>query len=81
VGAEILKRHLFLLSKNLGVTLRDLNFLKGEYFMLQNFRTYNLAKEFYKDCEKVSCKAHIRDQLLRASLSVVLNLAEGSGVF
>ena len=47
--------------------------------MLKNFRTYNLAKDFYKDCEKINCKAHIKDQLSRASLSVVLNIAEGSG--
>jgi four helix bundle protein len=46
---------------------------------LQNFRTYQLAKEFYKDCEKIKCLAHVRDQLSRASLSIVLNLAEGSG--
>ena len=41
-------------------------------------RTYHLAKEFYKDCEVILCKPHIRTQLSRASLSVVNNLAEGS---
>ena len=46
--------------------------------LLKNFRTYHLAKEFYKDCEKVICKPHVKDQLSRASLSVVNNLAEGS---
>ena len=47
--------------------------------LLKNFRTYHLAKEFYKECERLPCKTHIKDQLSRASLSVVLNLAEGSG--
>ena len=46
--------------------------------MLKNFRTYHLAVEFYKECEQIKCKPHIRDQLSRASLSVVNNLAEGS---
>jgi four helix bundle protein len=46
--------------------------------LLKNFRTYHLAKEFYKDCEKINCKPHMKDQLNRASLSIVNNLAEGS---
>jgi four helix bundle protein len=45
---------------------------------VQNFRTLTLAKEFYLDCEKLRCRAPIRDQLARASLSVVNNLSEGS---
>jgi four helix bundle protein len=49
--------------------------------MLKNFRTYHLAKEFYEECETIKCKAHIKDQLSRASLSVVLNIAEGSGKY
>jgi four helix bundle protein len=46
--------------------------------MLTNFRTYHLAVELYQQCEQLKPKAHMRDQLMRASLSVVLNLAEGS---
>jgi four helix bundle protein len=46
--------------------------------LLKNFRTYQLAKEFYRDCEGVICKPHMKDQLSRASLSIVNNLAEGS---
>ena len=46
--------------------------------LLKNFRTYHLAKEFYKDCDKISCKPHMKDQLSRASLSIINNLAEGS---
>ena len=33
---------------------------------IQNFRTLDLAKEFYRDCEKLRCPAHVRDQLNRA---------------
>ncbi|HUP57497.1 MAG TPA: four helix bundle protein [Bdellovibrionota bacterium] len=46
--------------------------------MNQNFRTLVLAKDFYRDCERIRCKPHFRDQLSRASLSVVNNLCEGS---
>ena len=46
--------------------------------MLKNFRTYHLALNFYKECEQIKSRAHIRDQLQRSALSVVLNLAEGS---
>lgn len=46
--------------------------------MLKNFRAYQLAVRFYKTCEKVHGPKHLQDQLLRASSSVALNLAEGS---
>lgn len=47
--------------------------------MLRNFRSYQLAKDLYFECEKVRTKDFLKLQLLRASSSVVLNLAEGSG--
>jgi four helix bundle protein len=43
-----------------------------------NFRTYEQAIEFYRECTKLRLKGCLRDQLHRASLSVVLNLAEGA---
>lgn len=46
--------------------------------LLKNFRTYHLAKEFYKDCERLNFKPHIKEQFYRASLSIINNLAEGS---
>jgi four helix bundle protein len=46
--------------------------------MLKSFRTYQLAKEFYKDCVNIKADTYLKDQLLRAALSVVNNLAEGS---
>ena len=46
--------------------------------MLKNFRAYQCAVQFYKSCEKIRGPVHLGDQLLRASSSVVLNLAEGS---
>ena len=46
--------------------------------MLNNFRSYQKALELYKPCEVMKAKAYLKDQLERASLSVVLNLAEGS---
>ncbi len=45
---------------------------------LLNFRSYKLAVEFAKRCERFRCPYVHRDQLTRASLSVALNLAEGS---
>ncbi|MBY0470685.1 four helix bundle protein [bacterium] len=45
---------------------------------LQKFRSYQLAVEFYRKAREVRLPLHLQDQLLRASSSIVLNLAEGS---
>jgi four helix bundle protein len=47
---------------------------------MKNFRTYDVAMEFYRKCQSlhISNKV-IKDQFERASLSIVLNLAEGAG--
>ena len=47
--------------------------------MLANFKTYQLAKEFYSLTNELKMPAHLKDQFLRASSSIVLNIAEGSG--
>ena len=46
--------------------------------MLCNFRTYNLAVTFYRSCEGIKARTSLKDQLMRACESIVLNLAEGS---
>ncbi len=46
---------------------------------MKNFKTYQLAKQLYSQCQQLGLKGELRDQLQRASLSIVLNLAEGSG--
>lgn len=46
--------------------------------MLQHFKTYQLAVQFYRLCKELKLPSHLRDQLLRASSSIVLNIAEGS---
>ena len=46
--------------------------------MLTNFRAYQLALQLYRECKQTRLPEHLRDQLLRAASSVVLNLAEGS---
>lgn len=47
---------------------------------MNNFKTYQLAVDFYKSAKLINIKSPIvRDQFERASLSIVLNLAEGSG--
>ena len=45
--------------------------------MVNNFRTYDLAVSFYYVCKKLSVPSFLRNQLDRASSSIVLNLAEG----
>ena len=47
-------------------------------FSLRNFRSYQLSLNLYSQCETIKARAHLRDQLLRASLSVCLNLSDGS---
>lgn len=46
---------------------------------MKKFVALNLAVELYQTCERMHLKEPIRDQLLRASLSVALNITEGSG--
>ena len=47
---------------------------------MRNFRTYQIALQFYKECKKLRISnRNIRDQFERASLSIVLNIAEGAG--
>ena len=45
---------------------------------MKKFRTLNLAIEFYHQCQTLKLQKHLRDQLLRASSSISLNLGEGS---
>ena len=46
--------------------------------MIRNFLAYDLALKLHRKVEVMSLKHPIKDQLTRTSLSVVLNLAEGS---
>ena len=46
---------------------------------MKNFRTFDLAVEFYQLTSCLPLKSHLKDQFLRASSSIVLNLAEGRG--
>jgi len=48
---------------------------------MKNFKTYQLALTFYKNAKHIKLNGPIRDQFERASLSVVLNLSEGSAKF
>ena len=43
---------------------------------MKNFRSYQIAVKFYRLVETVRLKSHLKDQLRRASSSIVLNLAE-----
>ncbi|MBT7668611.1 MAG: four helix bundle protein [Bdellovibrionales bacterium] len=47
--------------------------------MLKKFYTYQLAVKFYRAGEKIKMPRHLKDQFERASSSICLNLAEGSG--
>jgi four helix bundle protein len=46
--------------------------------LLSNFRSFQLALSLHKSCQALRARPPIKDQLDRASLSIVLNLAEGS---
>ena len=47
--------------------------------MERGFRTYHLAVCFYRLGKQVGISGPLRNQFERASSSIVLNLAEGSG--
>ena len=53
-------------------------FQKEDKDVLQNFRSYQLALQLYRECRGLRVPAHLKDQLMRAASSVSLNLAEGS---
>ncbi len=46
---------------------------------MKNFRTYQLARSLYQECRSVKLTGCHKDQFDRAILSIILNLAEGSG--
>jgi four helix bundle protein len=46
--------------------------------MLSQFKTYQLAIQFHHACREATVPQYLRDQVLRASSSVALNIAEGS---
>ena len=46
---------------------------------MKNFRTFELAVEFYRESRCLPVKGHLKNQLSRAASSIVLNLAEGRG--
>jgi four helix bundle protein len=47
--------------------------------MLRDFHAFQLAKEFHWACKTLKGSRYLQDQLLRASASIALNTAEGSG--
>ncbi len=46
---------------------------------MAGFIALELAATLYKECEELKLRHPIKDQLLRAALSIALNLSEGSG--
>jgi four helix bundle protein len=46
---------------------------------LANFKTYQLSVELHRTIVRLKPAVYLRDQILRSSSSVVLNIAEGSG--
>jgi four helix bundle protein len=54
-------------------------------FEFQNLEVYKKAKAFHSECRKlivdIKLDNYVKDQLGRASFSIVLNIAEGSGKF
>ena len=47
--------------------------------MLEKFDAFQIAKKFHWACKTLKVSRYLQDQLLRASSSIALNVAEGSG--
>ena len=45
---------------------------------MRKFKTYQLAINFYRNSRELSLRGPLKNQFQRASLSIVLNLAEGT---
>ncbi len=48
---------------------------------MKNFKTYQLAVQFYNNSKGIYLKEPLKNQFQRAILSIVLNLVEGSAKF
>jgi four helix bundle protein len=48
---------------------------------MKNFRTLELAIEYNQQIQKLKISGHLRDQILRATSSIALNLSEGNAKF
>ena len=46
---------------------------------MKNFKTYHLSIDLFRKCKQLKLPYFLKDQILRSSSSVCLNLAEGSG--
>ena len=46
---------------------------------MKNFRTYDIAVQFYRLSASLQLPRSLKEQLTRASSSIALNLAEGRG--
>jgi four helix bundle protein len=64
------------------------DFRSGDFsvmFEFQNLEIYKKAKSFHSECRKLTSgrmlNTYVKDQLGRASFSIVLNIAEGSAKF
>ena len=46
---------------------------------MKNFKTFDLAVQFYRLAQPLKLPSHLKDQLDRAAASIALNLSEGRG--